>query len=116
MDVVAAVQETHLTCSADGRVLENDYVVLSAYGCRSSVGVSLLIGRSFDADVSLVLGDDRAGLLWPMLPLSFEFQLAAVYAPNIVVECWRNRPVNGRQLQIHWKMNQVSRAPPDERL
>ena len=39
---VAAVQETHFTCATDRRVLEDDYVVFSAYGNRSSVGVSLL--------------------------------------------------------------------------
>ena len=39
---VAAVQEIHFTCAADCLMLEDGYVVLSAYGSRSSVGVSLL--------------------------------------------------------------------------
>ena len=41
---VTAVQETQFTYAADCRVLEDDYVVLSAYGSGNSVGVSLLIG------------------------------------------------------------------------
>ena len=36
---VAAVQETHLTCAADSRVMVDDYVVFSAYVSRSSIGV-----------------------------------------------------------------------------
>ena len=40
---VTAVQETHFNCAADDRVLENDYVVLSAYGSHSSARVSLLM-------------------------------------------------------------------------
>ena len=70
---VAAVQETHFIFAADCRVQENDYIVLSAYGSRSSVGVSLLIGRSLNADVNLVLAD-------------IEFGVVAVYAPNIVAD------------------------------
>ena len=52
----ATVQEAHFTCAADYRLLENDYVVFSAYGSRSNVGASLLIGRSLNADV---LADDE---------------------------------------------------------
>ena len=37
---VAAVQETHCTCGADCRLLESDFNVFSAYGSRTSVGVS----------------------------------------------------------------------------
>ena len=33
---VAVVQETHFTCEADCRVLENDFVVYSAFGSRLS--------------------------------------------------------------------------------
>ena len=58
---VAAVQETHFFCTADCRVLENDYVVLSAYGSRSSVGGSLLIGCN--TDVNLVFADDGGRLV-----------------------------------------------------
>ena len=52
---VAAVQETHFICAADCRVLASDFIVFSAYGSRSSAGVSLLVGRSPDADVFFML-------------------------------------------------------------
>ena len=84
--IVTAVQETHFTRTADFRVLEDDYVVPSAYDSCSSVVVSLLIGRGLNADVNLVLADDGTDCLWLMLPLSFEFRLVAVYAPNIIAE------------------------------
>ena len=64
---VAAVQETHFTCSADCRVLESDFNVFSAYDSRTSAGVSLLIRRSLDAAVDVV--GDGVDWLWPMLPL-----------------------------------------------
>ena len=56
---VAAVQEIHFTCAADCRVLEDDNVVFSAYGSHSNIRVSLLIGRSPNADVNLILADDE---------------------------------------------------------
>ena len=65
---VAAVQETHFTCDADCRVLKNDFNVFSAYGSHVSAGVSLLVGRSLNADVDVVFAGDGAGWLWPMLP------------------------------------------------
>ena len=46
-------------------MLEKDFAVFSAYGCRNSAGVSLLVGRSLYADINFVF----AGWLWPMLPL-----------------------------------------------
>ncbi len=49
------MQETHLACGADCRVLESDFNVFSAYGSGTSAGVSLLVGRSLDADVDVVL-------------------------------------------------------------
>ena len=58
---VAAVQETHFICASDGRVLENDFVVLSAFGGRSCSEGSLLLGRSLNADVNLVFADDVCG-------------------------------------------------------
>ena len=75
---VAAVQET------DCRVLEGDFNVFSAYGSRTSAGVSLLIGRSLDADVDVVFAGDGGRLvvadvavkvsssvwLWFMRPIS----------------------------------------------
>ena len=62
-------------------------VVLSAFGSRSSVEVSLLIGHSLNADVNLVLADDRGQLLVAGVAVkSLECRAVAVYAPNIVVE------------------------------
>ncbi len=37
------------------RVLESDFNVFSAYGSRTSAGVSLLVGRSLDADVDVAI-------------------------------------------------------------
>ena len=52
------------------RRLENEFVILAAYGSYSNAGVSLLIGHSLNADVNLVLADEgAASWLWPMLPL-----------------------------------------------
>ena len=48
---VATVQETHFIYTADCRLLENDFNVFSAYGTSTSVGVSLLVECSLDADV-----------------------------------------------------------------
>ena len=56
---VAAVQETHLIFAADCRVLEKDFAVFLAYGSRNSTGVTLLVGRSLDADVKVVLAADE---------------------------------------------------------
>ena len=61
---VAAVQETHFTCSADCRVLEGDFNVFSAYGSRTNAGVSLLVGGIFDADVDVVFADDGDRQMW----------------------------------------------------
>ena len=84
---VAAVQETHFTCGADCRVMESDFNVFSAYGSRTSVGVSLLVRRSLDADVDVVFAGDGGRLVVADVAVkSFKFRLVAVYAPNIVVE------------------------------
>ena len=84
---VTAVQETHFTCSADCRVLESDFNVFSAYDSRTSAGVSLLVGRSFDADVDIVFAGDGGRLVVPNVAVkSFKFRLVAVYAPSIVAE------------------------------
>ena len=84
---VAAVQETHFICGADCRVLEKDFNVFSAYGSRASAGVSLLVGRSLDADVDVVFAGDGGRLVVADVAVkSFKFRLVAVYAPNIVVE------------------------------
>ena len=60
---VAAVQETHFTCGADCRVLESDFNVFSAYGSGTSDGVTLLVGRSLDADVDVVFAGDGGRLV-----------------------------------------------------
>ena len=54
-------------------MLENDLNVFSAYDSRSSAGISLLVGRSLDADVNVVFTGD-------------ECRLVVVYAPNTHVE------------------------------
>ena len=84
---IDAVQETHFTCAADCPVLENDFVVLSAYGSHSSVRVFLLIGRILNADVNLVLADDGDMLVVANVAVkSFEFRVTVVYASNIAAE------------------------------
>ena len=81
---VAVVQETHLTCAADCRMLESHLVVFSAFGSRCSAGVSLLVGRSLDAIVNLVFPDDGGRLIVADVAVkSFEFRVVAVYAPNL---------------------------------
>ena len=84
---VTAVHETHFTCAKDCRVMERDFVVLSAYGCCSSTEVSLLVGRSLDADVNVVFACDGDRLsVTDIAVKSFEFWVVAVYTPNIAVE------------------------------
>ena len=84
---IAAVQEIHFNGAADYRVLEIDYVVLSAYGSRSSTRVSLLIGHSLNADVNFVLSDDGGQLVVAdTVEKSFEFRVVVVYARNIAAE------------------------------
>ena len=59
----------------------------SAYGSRTSVGVSLLVGRTLDADVDVVFEGDGGRLVVADVAVkSFKFRLVAVYSPNIVVE------------------------------
>ena len=60
---VTAVQETHFICTADARLLEDDFVILSAFGGRCSAGVSVLIRRSLNADVDLVFSGDGGRLV-----------------------------------------------------
>ena len=84
---VTAVQETHFSCGADCRVLENDFNVFSAYGSRTSAGVSLLVGRSVDADVDVVFAGDGSRLVVADVSVkSFKFRLVAVYASNIAAK------------------------------
>ena len=75
----------HLRC--DCRVLESDFNVFSAYGSRISAGVSLLVGRSLDADVDVVFAGDGGRLVVADVAVkSFKFRLVAVYASNIAAE------------------------------
>ena len=84
---VTAVQETHFTCAADCRVLEGNYVILSAFGKHSSVGISQLIGCGLNADVNIVLADDGSRLVVANVAVkSFVLRVAAVYVPNIAAE------------------------------
>ena len=82
---VAAVQETHFTGGADCRVLESVFNIFSAYGSRTRAGVSLLVGRSLDADVVLA-GDGSRLVVADVAVKSFKFRLVAVYASNIAAE------------------------------
>ena len=59
----AEVQETHFICADDYRLLENEFLVLSAFSNRCSAGVSLLTGHSFKAIVNLVFADDGSRLV-----------------------------------------------------
>ena len=69
------------------RVLEKDYLVLSAYGSRSGAGVSLLVGLSLDANVNIVFAGDEGRLLVADVAVeSFAFRVAVAYSPNIVAE------------------------------
>ena len=84
---VAAVQETHFNCSADCRVLDSDFNVFSAYGSRTSAGVSFLVGRSLDAYVDVVFAGDGGRLVVADVAVkSFKFSLVVVYASNIAAE------------------------------
>ena len=83
---VAAVQEIHFSCDAEYRVLESDFNVFSAYGSRTSIGVSLLVGCSLNADVDVFAGDGSQLVVVDVAVKSFNFHLVAVSVPNIVAE------------------------------
>ena len=88
---VAAVQETHFICKVDCRVLRDDFVIYSAFGSHLSAGVSLLVGHSLDAIVDVVFAGDGGRLLVADVTMkTFEFRIAAVYAPNSAAE---RRPI-----------------------
>ena len=63
LKTLAAVQETHFPCGADCRVLESGFNVFSAYGSRACAWVSLLVGRSLDAEVDVVFAGDGGRLI-----------------------------------------------------
>ena len=84
---ISAVQETHFICAAYCRVLENDFNVFSAYDSCSSAGVSLIVGRSLDADVDVVFAGDSGRLVVADVAVkSYKFRLVVVYAPNTAME------------------------------
>ena len=84
---VAAVQETHLVCEVDCKVLKHDFVVYSAFGSRFGAGVSLLVGRSLDAIVNVVFAGDGGRLLVADVAVkTFEFRISAVHVPNSAAE------------------------------
>ena len=54
---------------------------------HSAAAVSLLVGRSLDAIVNVVFAGDKGRLLVADIDVkTFEFRIAAVYAPNIAGE------------------------------
>ena len=80
---VDAVQETHFICAADCRPLEDDFAVFSAFGSRCGAGISLLAGRSLNANVNIVFAGDEGRLVVADVAVkTFEFRVVAVYAPN----------------------------------
>ena len=84
---ITPVLESHFICAVDCRVLENDVNVFSAYDSRTSVGVSLLVGRSLDADVDVVfVGDGGRLFVADVAVKSFEFPLVVFYTPNVAAE------------------------------
>ena len=71
---VTAVQETRFISGADCRVPESDFNVFSAYSSRTSIGVSLLVGRRLDADVDVIFAGDGARLVVANVAIkSFKF-------------------------------------------
>ena len=100
---IVAVQETHFICTVDCRVLEGNFNIFSAYGSRSSAGVSLIDGHTLDVDVDIFAGDGGWLVVADVAVKSFKFRLVIVYVPNIVVERasffigWhRSWPIRGR--------------------
>ena len=81
------MQETNFICTEDCRVLEGDFVVFSAFGSRCGAGISLLVGRSLNANVNLVFAGDEGRLVVADIAVkTFEFRVGAVYAPSTVGE------------------------------
>ena len=60
---VAAVPDTRFTCEVNCWVLEDDFVVFSAFGSRCSAWLSQLVERIFNAIVHLVFADDGGRLV-----------------------------------------------------
>ena len=68
-------------------MMEDDFVVFSAFDSRCSAEVSLLVGRSLNAIVNLVFANDGGRLVVADVPVkNFEFYVVAVYAPSCAGE------------------------------
>ena len=80
---VAAVQEIHFICAEDCRVLVGDFVVISAFGSRCSVGVSLLVRRSLYAIFNFVFADDGC---WLAVADVKSFEAEAAICAGLVTE------------------------------
>ena len=81
------MQEIHFICAADCQTLECDFNVFSAYGNRSSAGVSFLVGHSLDANVDVVFGGDGGRLVVADVAVqSFKFWLVTIYVSVITAE------------------------------
>ena len=76
---VAAVQETHFTCTGDC------WVVFLTFSSHCSIEVSLLVECSLNVIVNLVFAGDRGWLVVADVVIkSFEFRMVAGYAPNSI--------------------------------
>ena len=58
-------------------------MIFSAHGSHCSAEISLLVGSTLNVTVNLVFSDDGGQLVVADVAVkSFEFRVAAVYAPN----------------------------------
>ena len=74
-------------CVEDCQVLENYFVVLSAFSNHYSAGISMLIKRSLNTIVNLVLADDGDRLVVADVAVkSFAFRMVRVYVTCITGE------------------------------
>ena len=63
-----------------------DFAVFSAYGSRNSVGVSLLVGRSLDADGDVGFAGDGSRLIVADVAIkSFKFRVSLFMRPISLV-------------------------------
>ena len=70
-------------------MLESDFNVFSACGSRCSAGVSLLVGRSLEADVDVVFAGDGGRLVVADVAVkSFKFRLQFMHP----ISLWRGFP------------------------
>ena len=67
-------------------MLEDDFVVYSAFGSRFGARVSLLVGRSLDAIVNVFAGDGGRLLVADVAVKTFNFRIAAVHVPTSSAE------------------------------